>query len=88
MQHRTVSSGVDALVLRHAGARAVQARREAGIGELVLQDPGGRISAVQHLHLLHLLGHQQLKGGQAIADVLFGDVNPSVRPRAGLSQAS
>jgi hypothetical protein len=47
-------------VLRHAGTRAVQARREAGIGELALQDPGGRIPAVQHLHLLHLLGHQQL----------------------------
>jgi AraC-like DNA-binding protein len=58
--HRTVSSRVDAFVLHHAGTRAAQARRDAGIGELVLQDPNGRIPAAQHLHLLQLLRHQQL----------------------------
>lgn len=64
MQYRTVSSQVDAFVLRHglrhAGPSAVQARREAGISELVLHDPQGRIPAAQHLHLLQLLGSQQL----------------------------
>jgi AraC-like DNA-binding protein len=69
MDHRTVSSGVDALVLLqhgrdHAETRAAQARREAGISELVLHDPQGRIPAAQHLHLLHLL-HRQ--GAQRLA---------------------
>ncbi len=65
MHGRTVSSQVDALILRqvqsHAGASAAQARRrDAGISELLLHDPRGRIPAVQHLHLLHLLGPLQL----------------------------